>query len=388
MSDDPRVEQVVQVFTKEFGGRPLVVRSPGRVNIIGEHTDYNQGFVLPGALDKSMVLALAVRPDDRCTFMSLDLGQRHEATLSTLTKSFLGWPNFLLGCLSELKKGGYHIRGVDCVFSGNVPIGRGVSSSAALTTAMMLAMNEAFLLGIDRIALAKLAQQVEHNFIGVKCGIMDQFVALLGREKTVIRLDCRNLSFRYVPFVRDDIRVVLCDTQVRRQLVGSEYNTRRSQCETGVSILKRKNYNVESLRDATLEMLEASKSDMDLVVYRRCGYVIEENLRVEQACQALECGDFKELGHLMFASHEGLAKGYQVSCQELDVLVNAAAKAPGVLGARMMGAGFGGCTINLVEQARLDGFREVMSKTFRDSLHVEPVIHVCQLKGGAEVLAR
>jgi len=379
-------ERVLLAFRAAFGPEALLVRSPGRVNLIGEHTDHNLGFVLPAAVDKAIVLAIAPRDDRRLRFRALDNGQSYEGSLDAIQPVAAQWPNYLLGILKEFQELGLPLRGVDCAFGGNVPIGCGLSSSAALEGGFAFGLNHLLGFGLDRVALARLSQRSENRFVGVNCGIMDQFASLLGREKRLIRLDCRDLSFEYVPFEREDIRIVLCDTQVRRSLTGSEYNTRRAQCEAGVALLRQREPGVASLRDATRAMIEAHRAEFSPEVYRRCAYVVAENQRVLDACAALGRGDLAAFGAGMNQSHEGLAHGYQVSCPELDILAEAAQALPGVLGARMMGAGFGGCTINLVEADHLEAFQAGMAPVYRQRLGIEPVIHVCKLRGGTEIL--
>lgn len=373
---------VIQEFRNRHGREHAVVRAPGRVNLIGEHTDHNLGFVLPAAVDKAIWLVLRLREDRRLNFFALDKGEGFEGSLDALHPSPLGWPNYLLGVLQELAV--HPLRGVDCVFAGDVPIGCGMSSSAALEVGFAFGLNELLGLGLDRVNLARLAQRAENRFVGVNCGIMDQFASLLGQEKRVICLDCRDLTYRHVPFEREDLRTVLCDTQVRRSLAGSEYNLRRAQCEAGVALLQRHHPQVESLRDADPAMLEDLREAFEPQVYRRCAYVVQENLRVLEACAALDRGDLAAFGRAMNATHEGLAKGYEVSCPELDILAEAAQALPGVHGARMMGGGFGGCTINLVEAQALPDFEAAMARVYRARLGKEPVLHVCQLRGGTE----
>jgi galactokinase len=382
----PCFERVVNAFREGYGREDAIVSSPGRVNLIGEHTDHNLGFVLPAAVDKHIHLVIGLREDRRLRFLALDKNQTFEGTLDELRPSGDQWPNYLLGILAEFRALGLELRGVDCAFGGDVPIGCGLSSSAALEGGFAFGLNERLGFGLDRVALAQLSQRSENQFVGVNCGIMDPFASLMGREKKLIRLDCRDLSYAYVPFEREDIRIVLCDSQVRRSLTGSEYNTRRAQCEQGVAVLRKHSPGIASLRDASLEDLEAHRAELGSVVFRRCEYVVSENQRVLAACDALEQGDLKAFGAAMNATHTGLAQGYEVSCPELDVLAEAAQAMPGVLGSRMMGAGFGGCTINLVEAAALASFEARMGAVYRDRLHKAPVLHVCKLRGGTELI--
>lgn len=377
-------ERVTNAFRERYGRETATFRAPGRVNLIGEHTDHNLGFVLPAAVDKAILLAVRPRDDRRLRFFALDRGEAYEGTLDALVHSDLQWPNYLLGILSELQALGLDLRGVDCAFGGDVPIGCGLSSSAALEGGFAFALNDQLSLGLDRVFLARLSQRAENRFVGVNCGIMDPFASILGRERMLIRLDCRDLSYVYVPFERDDIRIVLCDSQVRRSLTGSEYNVRRAQCVEGLEVLRKHHPHIESLRDATPELVEAHRAELDPAVFRRCAYVVAENARVIRACADLERGDLAAFGAAMNATHEGLAHGYEVSCPELDILAEAAQQLPGVLGSRMMGAGFGGCTINLVESDLLADFEKSMGKVYRERLGKEPVLHVCRLRGGTE----
>ena len=379
-------ERVLAAFRESFGKEAAFVRSPGRVNLIGEHTDHNLGFVLPAAVDKYIHLAIGLRDDQRLRFLALDKAETYAGSLEEIRSSAAQWPNYLLGVLSEFRHLGWELQGVDCAFGGDIPIGCGLSSSAALEGGFAFGLNELMGFGMDRVALAQLSQRSENRFVGVNCGIMDPFASLMGRAQKLIRLDCRDLSYEYVPFERDDIRIVLCDSQVRRSLTGSEYNIRRAQCEQGAAILRAHTPTIRSLRDASLADLEAHRTEFSPEIFRRCAYVIAENQRVLSACDALEQGDLKVFGAAMNATHAGLAFGYEVSCPELDVLAETAQSLPGVLGARMMGAGFGGCTINLVEAEALASFETSMGAVYRSRLGKEPIIHVCNLRGGTECI--
>jgi len=378
----PIPDPVLTAFQAAFGQPAVVIRSPGRVNLIGEHTDYNQGFVLPAAVDRGVTLALKPRLDRRYRFKALDLDQELEGDLASLSPHAQRWPNYLLGVLDQLQKAGHALGGFELVYGGDLPIGAGMSSSAALECGLAFGLNELFELGLDRVTLAKLAQAAEHTFVGVKCGIMDQMASLLSRGGHLMKMDCRDLSIEFIPF-RHAVKIFLCDTQVERALAESGYNERRGQCEGAVALLQKYEPAIASLRDVSLELLDAHRGEFEPVVYRRCRYVIEENARVLQACEALESGDLKGFGHLLNLSHEGLSKGYEVSCPELDHLAEAAQALPGVLGARMMGAGFGGCTINLVEAVAEEAFLKGMAKAY-EGLGREPRIHACAPAGGTE----
>jgi galactokinase len=378
--------EIADRFRARFGPGPLLVRSPGRVNLIGEHTDYNEGFVLPAAIDKSVVFAISPRADTGCRIVSLDFGQEIRFDIQDLGRSPLRWPDYLAGVIDQFVRGGYPIRGFQCVFGGDIPIGAGMSSSAAVEGGLAFAFNVMFGLKMDGVELARLAQRAENEFVGVNCGIMDQFVNIHGRENHVLKLDCRSLEFAYVPFERTDLRLVVADTMVRRELASSEYNVRRAQCEEGVAVLRRYAPSVRSLRDVDLCLLEEHRAELDSVVYRRCDYVIRENIRVEQACRDLAEGDFRKFGERMRASHEGLRDGYEVSSPELDIIVESASMAEGVLGARMMGAGFGGCVIALVEEGAVPAFRERVGRAYESATGKVPNIHVVAISGGTHVI--
>jgi galactokinase len=327
-------------------------------------------------------MALKARSDRRYVLHALDLGRRLEGDLRELAPHPERWPNYLLGVIDQLQRAGNSLGGFELVYGGDLPMGAGMSSSAALECGLAFAMNELFGLGLDRLNMAKLSQAAEHSFVGVKCGIMDQMASLLSQKDHVMMLDCQDLSWRFVPF-HSPVKIFLCDTQVARALAESGYNQRRSQCEAGVALLRKYAPAVHSLRDVSLELLDAHRLEFDPIVYRRCRYVIEENLRVIAACKALERDDLKLLGRLMNQSHQGLSKAYEVSCPELDVLAEAAAALPGVLGARMMGAGFGGCTINLVEAGEEDAFVQGMAPAFA-KIGRPPKIHSCAPHCGTE----
>ena len=385
---DNLVLQIQKKFMELFGQNPTLFRSPGRVNLIGEHTDYNQGFVLPAAVDKAIYLGLSPRKDRKCFLFANDLGQSHEFKVSELAKSEKRWPNYIMGVVDQMQRAGYSFLGFNCVFGGDIPIGAGMSSSAAIEAGLAFALNTIFELNIDRLDLVKLSQKAENDFVGVRCGIMDQFINIFGKPKKVLKLDCRSLEYTYFPFEREDLKIVLCDTQVPRALASSEYNIRRQQCESGVKLLQKYAPAIKSLRDVSPQLLEAHRQEFDPVIYKRCDYVIRENLRVEMGCKDLEQGDFRSFGQRMYDSHAGLRDSYQVSCKELDVLVEAASKIEGVLGARLMGAGFGGCTINLVEEEAVENFSDKVRTAYLAKTGRESKIYVTRLLSGTEQIAQ
>lgn len=351
-----------QLYRDTFHAEPeVLVRAPGRINLIGEHTDYNDGFVLPAAIDKAVYFAVGARQDSQCHFFTHDLGAHFTADLQALTPSKThSWANYLMGVLQQLQEtypeAAAAMRGINLVFAADLPSGAGLSSSAAIENGIGFAINKLFQLGLERMDLLQISRQAENRFVGMNCGIMDMFVSMMGQENQFLKIDCRDLSFQYIPFEAPDMRLVLCDTTVKHALVDSEYNTRRAECEEGVELLRAFDPTIRQLRDVSLAMLDLHQADMRPVVYQRCRYVIEEITRVEAACQALQRQDFAELGRLMYATHEGLSGLYEVSCPELDFLVAFARERAGVLGARMMGGGFGGCTLNLIYAADVEGF--------------------------------
>jgi len=358
---------IIQAFRQKFGEAPaIIVRAPGRINLIGEHTDYNEGFVLPAAIDRSVWFAVSPRNDQQLHFQALDLGTEFKGELKNLQKSPLGWPNYLLGCFSELLSDGHSVGGANVVFGGDIPLGAGLSSSAALESGMLFALNELYQLGLSRPELARLAQRAENNFVGMNCGIMDMFASLMGQKGSAIKLDCRSLQHEYVPLNVQDTAILLCDTGVKHQLVDSEYNTRRQECEEGVRYLQKIYPNVHSLRDVDMDMLRSEKKQLHTVVFQRCKYVVEENGRVEAACIALKENGLPAIGSLLYASHEGLKNEYQVSCPELDFLVDHTPDSPGFYGARMVGGGFGGCTINLLKKDIVAGFQTYIARKYSE----------------------
>lgn len=333
----------------------VITRSPGRINLIGEHTDYNNGFVLPAAIDKAAYVAMTPRADQEIHLYSVDMEERYHCTTDNINASAdMSWPNYILGVVQQFLLAGIAVGGFDAALTGDIPIGAGLSSSAAVECAVAFALNKLYVANLDKLSIVKLAQRAENQFVGVQCGIMDQFASVFGKYNHVIKLDCRSLAYEYEPFNMDGIKVLLLDTNVKHSLGSTEYNVRRIQCETGVALVQQRYGNVASLRDVGLAMLDECVKPADELVYRRCRYVIEENNRLLNACRDLEAGNLRAFGKRMYQSHEGLSTMYEVSCPELDFLVDYVRDKPAVLGARMMGGGFGGCTINLVEEGAVD----------------------------------
>jgi galactokinase len=379
-------KQLEEKFLKRFNEKPLLVRSPGRVNIIGEHTDYNNGFVLPAAIDKAVYVAVAPREDDVIRLFSEEFQQSFETSVAEMQPSELIWPNYILGVADQLRKRGYAIRGFNLSIDGDVPIGSGLSSSAAVECATAFALNHIYGLKIPKAELVLIAQKAEHEFAGVMCGIMDQFASVFGKKDHVIKLDCQSVEYEYVPFKLEGYKIVLLNTNVKHSLGSSEYNTRRRQCEEGVAYVKEHHPEVNSLRDVTIAMLEKYVLGKDPVVYRRCRYVVEENQRLLTGCEDLKRGDIAALGKKMFATHDGLSRDYEVSCKELDFLVDAVRDNPAVIGARMMGGGFGGCTINLVADEAIEPLIKEISKSYHQEMGLELTAYVAQIEDGTTVL--
>jgi len=378
-------ESLDATFQQKFHSKPLLICSPGRVNLIGEHTDYNQGFVLPAAIDKAIYLAIGPRDDDELHFVAHDINKTFQGSLQSLDRTKT-WADYLLGVLAQFQRAGHALRGVNCVFAGTIPMGAGLSSSAALENAIGFGINELFGLGLDRLDLVRLSQRAEHDFVGVKVGIMDMFASMMGKADHVIKLDCRSLDYQYAPLRMEGFRVVLCDSQVKHSLASSEYNTRRAECEKGVQMLKLYYPAINSLRDVTMAMLDEYVKDTEPLIYRRCAYVVQENQRLLDGYADLQAGDLDAFGQRMYGSHEGLSQWYEVSCPELDTLVDIAREQPGVLGARMMGGGFGGCTINLVREESLDNFTQVITQQYKARTGKDTQIHVCRLMDGTHTI--
>lgn len=379
---------IYQVFKTTFGQEPSLVRSPARINLIGEHTDYNQGFVLPAAINKELIFAVAPNHENHFRFIAYDFNDRIEvpAHLPHTALQKHTWVNYLLGVIVQLQKLGHTVPPFDCIFGGNIPNGAGLSSSAAVECGLVLALNEIYHFNLTKLEIVKLCQKAENEFVGVKCGIMDQFANTFGQQHQVILLDCRSLEYRYFPLQLDGYQLVLLDTGVHHSLASSEYNTRRAQCEEGVSILKKYELTINSLRDVSLDILEKYKSDFDEVIWKRCSYVIQENKRVLDFCKLIEQNNIIAAGKLMFASHQGLQHDYEVSCEELDFLVDISANDSDVVGARMMGGGFGGCTINILKKEGLECFLEKSKQAYLMCFQKELKHYVVNISEGTSLV--
>lgn len=357
------LQEVRSKFVDLFAVTPRLFCSPGRINIIGEHTDYNNGYVLPAAI--TMNLYFAVAPNTCRSFRFYAYNLDESVVLSGVERSNTHlWANYLLGVIVQMQKHGAQIPTVDVVFGGDLPWGAGLSSSAALECGFAFALNEIFSLGFSKIELVKMSQLAEHEYVGLKCGIMDQYAVMFGKKNSVIQLDCKTLNAKYFPFDLKGYSLVLCNSGVKHELASSEYNVRRKECEIGVAVVAQHYDGIRTLRDVTKEQLHACESEMSSVVYTRCRYVIDENERVQQMCEALLAGNVKRVGELLYAGHEGMSKCYEASCVEIDEMISIARSCPAVLGSRIMGGGFGGSTISVVADDGIDEFSHKLKKEY------------------------
>ena len=376
------VNLINEKFAEKFATKGELFTSPGRINLIGEHTDYNGGFVFPGAIDKGMVAEIKLNGTDRVRAYSVDLDDYAEFGLNEEDAPVASWARYIFGVCREIQKRGGKIAGFDTAFAGDVPLGAGMSSSAALESTFANALNELFSLGIDRFELARIGQSTEHNYCGVKCGIMDQFASVFGKAGHLMRLDCRSMEFEYFPFNPDvhGYKLVLLDSVVKHELVGSPYNDRRASCERVAAVLGQ-----EFLRGATMAELDAIKDKISEEDYKRARYVIGEEQRVLDVCDALERDDYQTVGERMYQTHWGMSRDYEVSCEELDFLVTIAEQC-GVTGSRIMGGGFGGCTINLVKEELYDNFVKTVTEQFAEKYGHKPEIYPVVISDGSRIL--
>lgn len=374
-------EKVKKVFAGKFGGDAALYASAGRINLIGEHTDYNGGFVFPGAIDKVLMAAIRPNDTDRVNLFSIDIDEAVSFGLEEADAPTQQWARYIFGVAREIIKRGGTVKGFDAVFAGNVPLGAGLSSSAALESCFAFALNDLFNGGaIEKYELARIGQSTEHNYCGVNCGIMDQFASVFGRKGNLMRLDCRSGEFEYFPFNPEGYQLVLVDSRVKHELADSPYNKRRQSCERVASRL-----GVDTLRDADMAMLDAVRADISDEDYRRARYVIGEKQRVLDVCDALNAGDYETVGERMYETHRGLRDDYEVSCEELDFL-NDLARRCGVTGSRIMGGGFGGCTINLVRKDLRDKFIDTAVGEFAARYGHAPQIYDVVISDGARRL--
>ena len=379
-----QTEFVRNNFLALYGTVPRIFRAPGRVNLIGEHTDYNDGFVMPVAIDRSTWVGVSPRSDSIVRVYSSDFNETGEFDLSVFPPPpRKHWSDYVRGVAAVLQQSGYPLKGADLLIKGEIPIGSGLSSSAAIEVATALALLANSGNEVDRVHLAKLCQRAENEFVGMRCGIMDQFISCCGKKDCSLMLDCRSLSYQLLP-MQAETRLVICNTMVKHELASGEYNKRRAECEEAVHRLQKVLPGVLALRDVSLKALEAQREILPEVVYRRALHVVTENQRVLEAAKALERNDPVTFGKLMVESHQSLKSNYEVSCLELDIMVGLAKTLSGVYGSRMTGGGFGGCTVTLLESSKVDEFRENMATRYKQATGLHPEIYPCTAAGGAE----
>ena len=382
-SYESTAELLTDEFQRSYHTRPMIFRAPGRVNLIGEHTDYNDGFVMPAAIGFYTWIAASPRPDRTLHVRS---GEFHE-TLD-LSLDFLAgpprkhWSDFVRGVAAVLESRGVHLSGANLIIQGQVPMGAGLSSSASLEVATGLALLATSQAEVPQLELVKICQRAEHEYVGTRCGIMDQFIAVFASSGHALMIDCRSLDYQSLS-IPDDARLVICNSMVKHELASGEYNRRRAECEAGVKVFRKSSPTVQALRDVTLTDLENHRAQLTDVVYRRCRHVISENQRVLDAAQALRASDLSRFGKLMYESHRSLQHDYEVSSQELDVLVEIASSCEGVYGSRMTGGGFGGCTITLVRANSVEAFHEKISQAYKTKTGITPDLYVCSAAQGA-----
>jgi len=385
--NDILIQNTVAFFEKSFGSSPeKTVLSPGRINIIGEHIDYNDGYVLPAAIDKVICFAFSKNNTKTSKIIAIDLNEEFEIDLTQEVKlSDVVWTNYIRGVIKQLQDNGFSFEGFNCVFSSNIPVGSGLSSSAALECGTIFGIKSLFDLKLEKVDISLLGQKAEH-WVGINCGIMDQFSSVHGLENKVIKLDCNTLDFEYHNADFKDYSLILFDSNVKHSLFTSEYNTRRIECEEGLSIIKNHFPEVKSFRDSSVEQVLSLKDKMNEKVFDRVHFVVKEINRVIKACEALDQGNIELLGELLFETHYGLSKEYEVSCEELDMLVDTAKEDDAIIGSRLMGGGFGGCTINLVKKGHENEVKSKFSKLYLDTFGIELKFYDVKISNGTTLL--
>lgn len=386
MMNTQLIKTTTAFFEKTLGNTPQkIVLSPGRINIIGEHVDYNDGYVLPAAIDKIICFAFEKTNSKTSKIVAIDLGESFEINVEEpLALNDAIWTNYFRGVLQQLQNKGIAIEGFNCVFSSNIPVGSGLSSSAALECGFLYGLNELFHLNIKPVDIALMGQSAEH-WVGINCGIMDQFASVMGKENQVIKIDCRTLEYEYHKADFSEYSLVLFDSNVKHSLFSSAYNQRRQECEEGVAILTAHFPEMTSFRDCTEAQILSIKDKMTEDVFKRSYFAIKEIKRVTLACEALDRGDILTLGQLLFDTHEGLSKEYEVSCAELDMIVDTLKKEPAVVGSRVMGGGFGGCTINLIKKGEEEAIRMKLAQLYQATFGIELKTYEVTISNGTSI---
>lgn len=384
--NDLLIKTTTAFFKNTFGNPPdKIVLSPGRINIIGEHIDYNDGFVLPAAIDRIICFAFSKNNSKKSKIIAIDLNEEFEVDLTTtISLSKVVWTNYILGVIKQMQDNGFSFDGFNCVFSSNIPVGSGLSSSAALECGMIFGIKELFNLSIPKIDIALMGQKAEH-WVGINCGIMDQFSSVMGLENKVIKIDCKTLEYEYHNANFNDYSLILFDSNVSHSLFSSAYNTRREECDEGLSIIKSALPEISSFRDCTESQVLSLKNKMSPNVFDRCHFVVKEIRRVALACEALDNGNIESLGKLLFETHEGLSKEYLVSCDELDFIVDTLKKEKAVIGSRLMGGGFGGCTINLIKKGEEEAVKSKLTKLYKEAFDIDMKIYDVKIGNGTSL---
>ncbi len=381
-----KVDKVIGVYLQRYKAAPLVVQSPGRINLIGEHVDYNSGSVIPAAIDRYIYLAIGKREDNEIRIYASDFQDEYSGSVSALKPAWKLWPNYILGVVDEFMKLGKTFGGFNIVVGGDIPLAAGLSSSAAMGCAAAFGLNQLFGWDFSRLDLAKIAQKAENTFVGVQCGLMDQFASLFGKANNFIRLDCSDFSYEYLPFTSDKLDFVLFDSGVKHHLISSGYNKRRQECQDGLEINKAAYPGVEKFAQIREDELRRIEDQFSPEVFKRCLYVVQELGRVENASASIRANNFKQLGELMYLTHKGLKELYEVSCAECDYLVDLAQNTSGVFGARMMGAGFGGCTLNLIEKAHTEEIIQKFEQAYKKEFERDLKVYLTRIGDGSSVV--
>ncbi|MEJ2003772.1 MAG: galactokinase, partial [Cyclobacteriaceae bacterium] len=380
-------ESIRYLFNENFKGDPVLVSSPGRINVIGEHTDYNMGFVLPAAIDKSIYIAVGLSENQQCRLIANDLNEDHTFYMDDLKKTG-SWPDYIIGVFREIAGNITSPRGFNMVISGDVPLGAGLSSSAALECAAGLALSHIYGLNLGKLEIARIGLKAERSFVGLDCGIMDQYASVFGKEDNVLLIDCQNETHRHINLHLGDQELLLVNSHVTHQLAAdSAYNERRTQCMEGVRMVNQVYSHVRSLREVSMDMLDKVSESMEDIIYRRCAYVIRENARVLEVTDLLESRELTKAGAILFEAHDDMKRNYEVTCKETDFLVQLARDTGFVMGARQMGGGFGGCTINLLPTDKLDEFREFTDRKYNDAFGISPEFIEISISDGASLIS-